>query len=101
MLAEISRKYNPSQYSRIRALYDAEMQETDLFAQLAKKFSQDSSYVPTLRQRLRMFTCNVKYYYTRLRVIITIIAPIIILFWYFKYRHVIDSDKYWEEVRQK
>ena len=41
-----------------------------------------------------------KRYYKRLRALITIVAPIIILFWYIKYRKKINSDEYWEEMRK-
>ena len=31
---------------------------------------------------------------------VTIIAPLIILIWYFKYRNTIDKSHYWEEMRK-
>ena len=43
-----------------------------------------------MRERMRLFLHHLKWWYTRMRVIVTIVAPIIILIWYIKYRNTID-----------
>jgi len=83
-LDAISFKYNPRIYNKIRALNDCEAAKLKLFDKLAQKFLDSHNYRPSTRERIRLFFHHMKWYYKRLRAIITIVAPIIILFWYIK-----------------
>lgn len=85
-LDAISFKFNPRVYNKIRALNDREVAESQLLEKLMAKFSDGQNYRPSNRERIRLFLHNMKWYYKRLRAIITIVAPIIILFWYIRYR---------------
>jgi len=100
-LDAISFKYNPRVYNKIRALNDRETASSQLLEKLAQKFLDDGeNYRPSNRERIRLFLHNMKWYYKRMRAIITIVAPIIILYWYIRYRKQINSDQYWEKVRK-
>ena len=99
-LDAISFKYNPRVYNKIRAYMEEEIKKTKLMEKLAKKFLDSKNWRPSTMERLRLFFHNVKWYYKRLRAIITIILPVIILFWYIKQRKYINSDEYWENMRK-
>ena len=99
-LDAISFKFNPRVYNKIRALNDREVKKSKLFEKLAQKFLDSQNYRPSNRERIRLFFHNMKWYYKRLRAIITIVAPIIILYWYIRYRKKINADQYWEQVRK-
>ena len=99
-LDAISFKYNPRVYNKIRAINDRDAAKNKLFEKLQKKFLDSQNYRPSNRERIRLFFHQMKWYYKRLRAIITIIAPIIILYWYIRYRKQINSDQYWEKVRK-
>ena len=90
ILDGISRKFNPTNYSKLRALNDREIRATRIYEKLAQKFLDTENYRPSMRERVRLFLHHLKWYYTRMRVIVTIVAPIIILIWYIKYRNTID-----------
>ena len=99
-LDAISFKFNPRIYNKIRALNERELKKSRLVEKLAKKFLDSQNYRPSYGERIRLFFHHLKWYYKRLRAIITIVAPIIILYWYVKYRKQINSDQYWEKVRK-
>ena len=98
-LDAISFKFNPRIYNKIRALNEREIKKSKLFEKLAQKFLDSQNYRPSTRERVRLFLHNLKWYYKRLRAIITIVAPLIILYWYIRYRKQINADQYWEKMR--
>lgn len=100
LLDGISRKFNPTNYDKLRALNEREIRNTQIYAKLAQKFDDTENYRPSMRERMRSFLHHLKWYYTRIRAIVTIVAPLIILIWYIKYRNTIDESHYWEEMRK-
>ena len=99
-LDAISFKFNPRVYNKMRALNERESAKIMLFEKLAQKFLDSQNYRPSNRDRIRLILHNLKWYYKRLRAIITIVMPAIILFWYIKQRKQINSDQYWEKMRK-
>ena len=91
-LDAISFKYNPRVYNKIRALNDREMKKLRLCEKLASKFLDSQNYRPSTAERIRLFFHHLKWYYKRMRAIITILAPLIILFWYMRQRKQINTD---------
>ena len=100
ILDSISRKFNPTNYSKLRALNDREIKTSKIYQKLSLKFLDAENYRPSLKERIRLFLHHLKQVYSKVRVMVTIIAPLIILIWYFKYRNTIDSSHYWEEMRK-
>ena len=99
-LDQISFKFNPRVYNKIRAWNDMEIQSKQLLQKLEQKFLDSENYRPSTRERIRLFFHHINRYYRRLRVIITIVAPIIILCWYMWQRKKLDTNKYWEKIRK-
>jgi hypothetical protein len=92
---------NPMKYNKILAHNESEVRTTNILERLAAKFLEGGqNFQPTVQERLRLFLHNLRWFYTRARVIVTIIAPLLILMWYFKYRNKIDSAQYWEDIRR-
>ena len=101
VLDALSRKLNPKKYSKILAHNEAEEDANGIIEQLEKKFDHGGqNYRPSMEDRTRLFFYHLRWYYTRMRIVVTIIAPIIILIWYFRYRKKLDKSKYWEDMRK-
>lgn len=81
-------------------LNEQEARVKRLFENLARKFLDSQNYQPSWRERIHLFMHHLKWYYTRIRVAVTIVAPLIILIWYIKYRNKIDKAAYWEQMRR-
>ena len=92
ILDALSCKMNPMKYNKIAAHNETEALHTNIIDRLAAKFLEGGqNFQPTVQERVRLFLHNLRWFYRRARVMVTIIAPLLILMWYFKYRNKIDS----------
>lgn len=59
----------------------------------------------TVTERVAQFVENVKWYYSRFKIVIHIVAPFLILLWYIRNRHKIkkikDSSSYWDDMSKR
>ena len=65
-----------------------------IYERLAAKFNGAEAKVPlTASERVHQFVERVKWYYSRFKIVIHIVAPFLILMWYIKNRHKIHEIK--------
>jgi len=80
----LSRRFNPKKYQIISAINEQDSLKLRINDKLKRKYlSNDGTYKMTLREKILILVEHIKRYYNRIRVIITIIAPVIILIWYY------------------
>jgi len=107
-LASIARKINPM-YLQFRAAKDKEMETKDVSTKLRTKYTLSEAQ-PLLPERYRQVYLKVKRFWNRLRILIRIVAPIVILVVYLRHRRTASemeraavdpySRYYWQSVER-